>query len=953
MGDKSETAQREEQTLAFWNERKIFEKSLQKGAKEFVFYDGPPFATGLPHYGHIVASVIKDAVPRYWTMRGYRVPRQWGWDCHGLPIENIVEKELGFKHKKDIVNFGVAKFNELCRSKVLMYADEWKKVIPRIGRWADMDAPYFTMSRDFMESVWWAFKKLYDNNLVYEDYRSMHICPRCETTLSQSEVTEGYKDVKDLAVTVKFKVKAGQQIGPHLTANDRTYILAWTTTPWTLPGNVALAVGKETPIQPFRYLAWEENGEMLITSASYYARERGADVIPGSFLLDPEDLVGIEYTPPFDYYTSDEHLKNRGNGWKVYQADFVTPDSGTGIAHEAPAFGADDWELSKKYNLPFIQHVKMDGTFKPEVKDFAGEDLSPRAKNIPEEIREVDLKVARFLDDKKLLFKSEKYLHSYPHCWRCDTPLLNYATSSWFVKIEEQKAKLLKNAEPINWSPEHIKEGRWGQWLAGARDWSISRQRFWASVIPLWRCEKCKKIRVFGSAAELEEASGKKIDDLHKHIVDDIPVPCVCGDTMRRIPDVLDTWFDSGSMPYGQAHYPFEHKERFDQTFPARFIAEGQDMTRAWFYYLHVMATSLFNRNAFENVIVSGIVLAEDGKKMSKKLQNYPDPLGVVDKYGADALRLYLLSSPVVQAENLSFSEKGVNEWKGVLTRLENVYAFYALYSTKVAHAPGDASEHVLDRWILARLKQLHTGTTDAMNAYDLSSAVRPLALFIDDLSTWYLRRSRDRMKDGDEDAFATMLYVLRELSKILAPFTPFMAEHLWQALKREGDEESVHLANWTEVQTPGLLAKLFGKKDTDLFAAMSKARNLVSTALEARDREKIKVRQKLPPLRISVADNVTIGEDIKILIAEEVNVQAVVPSEDLAAGEVTLDTNLTDELREEGMVRDAMREIQDFRKKQNLQPQDKATYRVARSDFLEKHREHLQNETNTEIVFE
>ena len=623
--EKSEVAKREEDTLAFWNERKIFEKTLEKEAPngEYVFYDGPPFATGLPHYGHIVASVIKDVVPRYFTMRGYHVPRVWGWDCHGLPIENIVEKELGFKHKKDILQMGVAAFNERCRERVLTYASEWEKIIPRIGRWADMKNAYRTMDKPFMESVWWVFKQLYDKGLVYEDYRSMHICPRCETTLSQQEVSEGYKDVKDIAVTVKFKVKNPEKL--RLSGN--VYLLAWTTTPWTLPGNVALAVGED-----ISYGILEENGEKLIR-----AQENGE--------LRGRNLVGLEYEPPFDYYINDRNLKNRENGWKVYAADFVTTDTGTGIAHEAPAFGADDWELLKKVNLPFVQHVNGDGTMKSEVRDFAGMEVKPRSDDDKERLS-TDIAVLRYLQEHNLLFSKENITHSYPHCWRCDTPLLNYATSSWFVKIEAQKDAVLKHARPINWSPVHIKEGRWGKWLEGARDWSISRQRFWASVIPLWRCNKCKTVRVFGSAEELEEVSGKKIDDLHKHVVDDIVFSCwECDGEMHRIPDVLDTWFDSGSMPYGERHYPFENnKERFDRVFPAQFIAEGLDQTRAWFYYMHVLAVSIFGRNAFQNVIVNGIVLAEDGKKMSKKLKNYPDPMEVVEKYGADALRFYLLS---------------------------------------------------------------------------------------------------------------------------------------------------------------------------------------------------------------------------------------------------------------------------------------------------------------------
>ncbi|RJQ35566.1 isoleucine--tRNA ligase [Candidatus Parcubacteria bacterium] len=942
-------SQREEETLAFWNEKKIFEKSLQKKAPngDYIFYDGPPFATGTPHYGHIVASVIKDAVPRYWTMRGYHVPRQWGWDCHGLPIENIVEKELGFKHKKQIVEMGVDKFNELCRSKVLTYADEWKKVIPRVGRWADMEKPYFTMSRDFMESVWWAFKQLYDKGLVYEDYRSMHICPRCETTLSQSEVTEGYKDVKDLAVTVRFKLKHPEKLG--LTGN--VYLLAWTTTPWTLPGNVALAVGNDVAYRISRVVIatatdkiQEARFETIIASTNL--------TIPGATemrILKGADLVGLEYEPPFDYYVNDLNLKNRENGWKVYPADFVTAEEGTGIAHEAPAFGADDWELSKKFNLPFVQHVAMDGTMKPEVTDFAGQDLSPRAKDIPEEVREIDLTVAKFLETKGLLFTRDKYLHSYPHCWRCDTPLLNYATSSWFVKIEAQKQGLLKSAEPIRWSPEHIKRGRWGRWLEGARDWSISRQRFWASVIPIWRCEKCKQVRVFGSAAELEKVSDTKIDDLHKHIVDTIEFACdKCDGRMKRIPDVLDTWFDSGSMPYGQAHYPFENKHAFDRAFPAQFIAEGQDQTRAWFYYLHVISTSIFGKSAFENVIVNGIVLAEDGKKMSKKLQNYPDPMGVVEKYGADALRLYLLASPVVGAENLNFSEKGVNEWKSVLTRLENVLSFYQMYRGDTPHEPHEESTHLLDRWIIARLNQLDAEITTAMNVYDLARATRPIAPFVDDLSTWYLRRSRDRMKDGEQDAFATTLFVLREFARVVAPFAPFIAEHLWQVLKREGDTESVHLEAWRMPTSPGFFARLFGKKE-NLIADMTTARAIVSKALEARDQTKIKVRQ--PLARLTIPADTTISEDYFAIIADEVNVKKI----EKQGKEILLDTNLTDELREEGIVRDAIRSVQDARKAAKMSPGEHGKVSIAVDGAVratvEKHLKEIGEQTHTEIT--
>ncbi len=897
---KSDVAKREETILAFWNERDIFNKSLEKGSTqgEYVFYDGPPFATGLPHYGHIVASVIKDVIPRYKTMRGYHVPRVWGWDCHGLPIENIVEKELGFLHKKQIKEYGIAKFNERCREEVLRFAADWEKIIPRIGRFVDMGHAYRTMDKPYMESVWWVFKELFDKGLVYEDYRSMHICPRCETTLSQTEVSEGYKEVKDIAVTVKFKViLEGQTLGLNLTPN--TYILAWTTTPWTLPGNVALAVNPDV-----EYGAYEQGDETFIVAverAPAYGFANPRVTWPGS------QLRGVKYEPLFDYYANDETLKNRERGWKVYGAGFVTAESGTGIAHEAPAFGAEDWMLLQANDLPFVQHVNFDGTMKPEVTAFAGMEVKPKSDD--DKVRlGTDIAVLKYLQDHGTFFSKENITHSYPHCWRCDTPLLNYATSSWFVSITKIKENLLENAKAINWSPEHIKEGRFGKWLEGARDWSVSRQRFWASVIPIWVCEACKKQRVFGSASELEEASGKSVDDLHKHIVDEITVACSCGSTMKRIPDVLDTWFDSGSMPYGERHYPFENKEHLDAVFPAQFIAEGLDQTRAWFYYLHVLSGAIFQKNAFQNVIVNGIVLAEDGKKMSKKLKNYPDPMEVVDKYGADALRLYLLTSPVMQAENLGFSERGVDEVvKKNIGRLHNVLAFYELYKNDT---PRDwKSIHVLDRWILSRIDQLVDESTKGFESYQLDVATRPIAGFIDDLSVWYLRRSRDRFKTDDEDkkaALSTLRYVLHALSRVMAPTMPFYAEYLFQAVREEEDEESVHLASWP---TAGAETRL----EMALVNAMAEARRFVTVALEARDKAGIKVRQ--PLAKLFIPESSSLPEEFFPVIAEEVNVKVLEKKGD----EVVLDTNITDELRAEGMLRDIVRLIQGLRKREQL----------------------------------
>ncbi|MDB5187813.1 MAG: isoleucyl-tRNA synthetase, isoleucyl-tRNA synthetase [Candidatus Kaiserbacteria bacterium] len=928
---KSDTSKREEAILEFWGTNEIFQKSVQRDAPkgDYIFYDGPPFATGLPHYGHIVASVIKDVVPRFWTMQGYRVPRRWGWDCHGLPIENIVEKEIGSKHKKDIEAIGVARFNEMCRSKVMTYADEWKRIIPRIGRWADMDDPYFTMSKDFMESVWWVFKQIYDKGLVYEAYRSMHICPRCETTLSQQEVSEGYKDIKDLAVTAMFP----------LTDEPNTFILAWTTTPWTLPGNVALAVGNDID-----YVTVESEGKKYILAKEVVEKTFGEKTYSIVSEMKGSELVGKSYTPPFDSYVNDTTLKHRENAWKVYAADFITAESGTGIAHQAPAFGAEDMELAKQIGLPLIRHLGMDGIIHAEVKELSGLSVKPI-----EDPQSTDVEVIKYLAGKGLLFAKEKYEHSYPHCWRCDTPLINYATTSWFVNVEKIKPQLLESAKNINWSPEHIKEGRWGNWLTGARDWSISRQRFWASVIPLWKCEACKKYRVFGSASELEEASGKHVDDLHKHIVDEITVPCDCGGTMKRIPDVLDTWFDSGSMPYGQVHYPFENKEKFEKAFPAQFIAEGLDQTRAWFYYLHVLSGAIFEKNAFQNVIVNGIVLAEDGKKMSKKLQNYPDPMEIVEKFGADALRLYLLSSPVMQADNLSFSEKGVSEWKGVLTRLENVLSFYELYKNDATHVASNTSTHILDQWILARLMQLRISITESMYQYDLASATRPLALFIEDFSTWYLRRSRERVKtDGDDKqlALSTILYVLQETAKMIAPFAPFIAEMLWLSTRTEVDPESVHLCMWSET------ARLTSEQ-MEVIAVMSATRVHVTEGLSYRTKQSIPVRQPLTSFTVKHdGSHPARLDEYLALIKEEMNVREVILGD-----AYMLDTVITPELNREGQIRELLRAVQDERKKTGLKPGEATTLFISGDiDFLafvSEAKEQLQKVASISLIEE
>ncbi|MFA5048204.1 MAG: class I tRNA ligase family protein [Patescibacteria group bacterium] len=1092
--ETSPIAQREEEIQKFWQDHKIFEKTLEatKDGPAYSFYDGPPFATGLPHYGHMVASLMKDVVPRFWTMRGHYVERRWGWDCHGLPIENIVEKELGFKSKKDIEDYGIANFNEYCRSKVLGYVEEWKKTIPRFGRWADMDVPYKTMDFEYMESIWWVFKQLWDKGLVYEGHKSMHICPRCETTLSQFEVSEGYRDIEDTTATWKFPV-VGQ---------SDTYLLAWTTVPWSTLSTMGLAVGPD-----FTYVKVKVSGEHLI-----FIKDQLEKIMAG--ITDYEvveeflgsAMVGWEYEPLVDFYKSLPEVKNSRNVYHVVAADYVEASEGTGIVTINGSYGEIDLLSAEQNGLPVVMDVEMDGTFADIAQEYAGL-----------YVKDAQEKFIVDMQKKNLVWKTEKYTHSYPHCWRCDTPLLNYSTSSWFVKVTGIKPRALELAQGINWSPNHIKEGRFGKWLEGARDWSISRQRFWASVIPIWQCG-CGEMKVLGSAEELYRGSlecgapitkiifvrhgeaennishinsnaldkypltkngikqigettqkikeilngspaetvifsspvlrtresadlisqglnlkyelanelkevdfgifedqpldklmasydalhqGKKWDhkfgesgesekdvqermsawlektvkanrgktiivvshgdplmalinklkgkteeeairsldgdsyikkgevrvvyvmsdsnselDLHKHIVDTMSLKCdKCGQEMKRVSDVLDTWFDSGSMPYAQQHYPYDNKEKFEKSFPAQFIAEGVDQCRAWFYYLHVNSTSIMDKIAYQNVIANGIVLSGDGKKMSKKLGNYTEPEIIMSKYGADALRYYLLTSPVMQAENLNFDDNGVKEaMQKIVMLLNNILNFYKLYERK-GDKPVKLQKqgNILDQWLMSKFNLLVKEVTLAMEAYDLPRAVRPFSSFVDEFSTWWLRRSRDRFKGDNktdkEQALMTFQFVLSELAKVLAPFTPYIAEHIYQ--ETGGQLESVHLEQWPEVH-----ASLI---DEDLLSQMEQARKIIEQGLSARAEAGIKIRQ---PLLSATAFGYKLSEksaaELLGLIKDELNVKNIT-LEKGAELKVKLDTNITPELKAEGMLRELIRTINDLRKKQGL----------------------------------
>jgi isoleucyl-tRNA synthetase len=915
-------AEIEKKVLDFWRLDKTFQKSVDKESPkgDYVFYDGPPFATGTPHYGHILVSVIKDVIPRYQTMRGYKVERRWGWDCHGLPIENIVEQEHGFKHKKDIVEFGVDKFNESARTKVLKYVDEWRKVIDRLGRWVDFSAQggsasggdrdyskgvYMTMDLQYMESVWWVFKELYDNDLLYEAHRSMHICPRCETTLAQSEVAQGYKDVKDLSVVVKFELED----------DPGTFLLAWTTTPWTLPGNMAVAVGED-----IEYVKIDSEGSKYILAKDRVEEVFGDKEQKDARKVDAKSLIGKKYKPLFPYYDNDE-VEGRENAFKVYAGnDFVNTEEGTGIVHIAPAFGADDYGLRQQEKIPFVQHVNMDGTFKKEVKDFAGLEVKhqdkPNTEDHPEkDVEQTDVKIIKYLAKNNTLFSKEKFTHSYPHCWRCDSPLLNYSTGSWFVAVEKIKKDLLKNAEKINWVPDHLKDGRFGNWLEGAKDWSISRQRFWGSVMPVWVCaQNDKHKKVLGSVKELEELSGKKVKDLHKHFVDEITFKCdECEGIMKRIPDVLDCWFESGSMPYAQLHYPFENEKKFNDNFPAEFISEAVDQTRTWFYYLHVIATGVKKKPAFKNVVVGGMVLAEDGQKMSKRLQNYPDPMDMFEKYGADAVRYYLSSSPVMRAEDFRFSEKDVDEVvKKVILILYNVLTFYEMYTDSEVRS-SDKSKNILDQWILSKANELIKNTTEAYDNYDLNRANRPIAEFVNELSTWYLRRSRDRFKGEDEKdkkaALSTLRYVLETLSKLIAPVMTFTAERVWH---KSGNKESVHLQDWPKIS----------KVDESSLEEMEKVRSIVELGLARRAESGIKIRQPLQSVAIIGSD---LDKKYEQLVLDELNVKEVLFEKGKSEKvEVKLDTNISQELETEGNLRELVRSINSMRKKEGLNVGDK-----------------------------
>lgn len=905
----SQTAQQETEMLDVWKKENTFEASVEnrKDAALFSFYDGPPFANGLPHYGHVVPVTIKDAVTRYKTMRGYYVPRCNGWDTHGLPVEYEIEKELGVSGKKQIEEeIGVEKFNQLSRDSVFKYKGEWEAFFERLGRWSDKDDAYATLDDDFMESVWWVVKQLHEKDLLYRGFRSMPYCPRCATPLSNFEVNQGYQDdVEDPSLYVLFKL-----------SDEDAYLLGWTTTPWSIPGNTAIAVDPTATYVKVELKTGETAGKIVILAKDRLELFDEKYDVQDEFL--GEALVGKSYEPLF---AVDDEGVSSSNVYKVWAADFVSTSDGSGVLHVAPAFGEDDLKLGLDNDIPVLSTIDQHGhvTENIGVPHVEGRFFKGADKHIIEH-----------LTQQGSVYLATTLKHTYPFCWRCDTPLLYYATPSWFVAVSKIREQLVKTNGEVNWVPSHLKDGRFGNWLKDARDWGISRNRFWGNPLPIWQTEDGEETIVVGSIEELKNLAEdpSKVTDLHRPAIDDVIIKTASGKTARRVPEVLDCWFESGSMPYGQRHYPFEDKYTFSQAFPADFIAEGLDQTRGWFYTLHVLGAALFGQPAFKNVITNGLVMAADGKKLSKRLRNYPPLEEVFDSYGADVLRFFMLSSPAVAGENVRFGKDALADvQRNLFATLQNSYRFFDMYAKIDGWKPASELKqpevtHLLDRWMLARLElAIHQVTTGA-EAYRLDKATRPLRDLLDDLSNWYVRRSRRRFwKSGDDAdkqaAYATLHYTLVRTCQLLAPWAPFLSDKLYRELSRGTSYEgSVHLSDWPSE----------GAGDENLLAQMQEARTAIAEGLRQRAEAGIKVRQ--PLAKVDITTTRPLGEGFKEICEEELNVQAANLSSG-AEDKVVLDTEITERLKLEGLARDFIRQVQETRKRLGFEVDDRIERRV------------------------
>jgi isoleucyl-tRNA synthetase len=854
----------EESVLEFWEENKIFQKSLSKNKdskKTFTFYEGPPTANGKPGIHHVEARSFKDIIPRFKTMQGFNVPRQAGWDCHGLPVELQVEKELNISGKPQIEEFGIEEFNALCRKSVYEYIDEWARLTKRIGYWVDLDKPYETMDNNYIESEWGILKQIWEKGWLYEDYKVVPYCPRCGTSLSSHELALGYKDdVEDLSVFVKFKLKHEENV----------YFLAWTTTPWTLPGNVALAVDEKSDYVKIK----TENGDLILSEKRVKDLKIEGKVIEK---YKGKDLLNIEYEPLFNFISYDQ------KSHYVISADFVSMDEGTGIVHTAVMYGEDDFKLGKKYDLPMKHSVNEKGEFVGDVEPWAGRFV--KNKTLEKEIIET-------LNKNGNLFLAGTIKHTYPFCWRCGTPLLYYAMVSWYLKTTAVKSDLIKNNDSVNWTPEHIKEGRMGEWLKNNRDWALSRSRYWGTPLPIWRCDKCIETILIGSIEELSKKVGKDLSklDLHRPFIDEIKFKCTkCDGNMVRVNFVLDCWFDSGAMPFASGA----------SKFPADYISEAIDQTRGWFYTLQGVSALLGKGTAYKNVICLGHLLDEKGNKMSKSKGNVIDPWTIMNDVGADATRWYMYSV-IAPGPSFRFSANLVKDvTKRFLLVLWNSYNYFVSYTNVNTWEPEKKvkkteHENIIDKWVVVRLQELVNKVTDKLDNYDLYTSTHEIEDFVvKDFSQWYIRRSRGRT---DDSFFETTLIVLTTICKLMAPFAPFIADEIYKNLTKE---ESVHLADWPEIKT-------LIKEDKEILEQMEEVRRIVEKAHAIRKENNISLRQPLSTLTIPGAEL----EDFYDLIKDELNVKEI-----KKGGQITLDTKITPELKDEGMMRDIVRKIQEARK--------------------------------------
>jgi len=855
---------REQRILLFWKEHAIFEKSQEQrsGATEYVFYEGPPTANGRPHPGHVLTRVYKDVYPRHRTMKGMHVQRKAGWDTHGLPVEIEIEKKFGISGKKQIAEFGIERFIQECRSSVFQYEATWRDLTERLGYWTDLDHAYMTLTDDYIESVWHLLRTIHDKGLLVAGHRVSPYCPHCETTLSSHEVAQGYKDVKDLSVTARFRLTSGPWA-------HKASLLAWTTTPWTLPSNIAVAVHPDQ-----LYAVIDRSDEHIIVAdalADHFLREqdRVVERLPGS------QLAGTTYEPLFPYVRATADTR----AFVVVLSDHVTADSGTGAVHMAPAFGEDDYRVCRDNGLLFCNFVDASGHFTADVADFAGRFVKSEDLNVD---------IVKHLATRDLVFEKHRHEHAYPHCWRCDSPLLYYAIDSWFIRTTAVKQQLLEQSDAIRWIPDNIRTGRMGNFLESLVDWNLSRSRYWGTPLPIWRCSQCAATHCVGSRAELLRLAGRLPSELHKPYIDELVWECECGGTMERIPDVIDVWFDSGSMPFAQLHYPFAGTEDFNRLFPADFIAEAVDQTRGWFYTLLAIATIVTGKAPYKTALVMGHVLDEQGKKMSKSRGNVIDPFVAFDQHGADALRFYFLTNTQPWNSQL-FYHKAVAEAKSrFIDLLQNIHAFYALYASIDGYQPGTTKaptvqrRPLMDRWILARLAQTITTVDDCLDAYNATDAGRSLQAFVEDLSTWYVRRNRERFWAAGvgEDkiaAFATLFTCLYEVARMTAPFCPFVAEDLYQNITAGAGlqmPQSVHLCDFATVD-PDVMHELASWRDDALTERMQRVMRVVEMGRALRNQSRIKTRQPLSTLYVATAWQPYLSE-LEGVVLEELNVKEI-----------------------------------------------------------------------------